>query len=377
MNNLFKSEYLLLAFLMVNMTAEYAMLAPVSKMLFYVVLALSIPVCLANASAVREGFRACPYLSWWIAIYVIYQFTVGCQYATPENLVYMIAKIATFAVMAMSIGKDFDFYAYRLSKPMGIVIVALLLLGFNGLSYAGGRSFGFYNGNAGCAVATIGVACFLFKEDAYKKWELFCLLFCIMCVVMGSSRNSLAMLVILLVLRYGISQKLLLVCGLSLVTVVFILPALGVEVSSVNRLLGTFDGTVAMDRDKEREAARWMIAQHQWEGNGFNFKNYGYALQLTKYGAHNGYLNILEQMGIGFGGLWLTVLFIGVWNNLKLYWEDNIYVRKYLGIMLAILFGANQESYLSGVNQFTTNMLYVSMVILWMYRYNQKNELMA
>lgn len=374
MNNLFKGEYLLLTFLIVNMTAEYAMLASVSKMFFYVVLALSIPVCLANLPTIRSGFRACPYMLWWIMIYLIYQFTIGFKYATQENLVYMIAKIATFSVMLMSIGTNFDFYAYKLSKPMGIVIVILLILGFNSVSYAGGRSFGFYNGNAGCAVAMIGVASFLFKEDSYKKWELFCLLFCIVCVMTGNSRNSLAMFAILILLRYGISIKLILIGLLGLFAVVFIIPNLGFEITSVNRLLGTFDGTVSIDRDNEREAAIWMIQQHLWDGNGFNFSNYGYALELTKYGAHNGYLNTLQQMGIGFGGLWLVVLLIGVLSNLKLYREDNIYVRKYLGIMLAILFGANQESYLSGVNQFTTNMLYVSMVILWMYQYNKSNE---
>ena len=78
-------------------------------------------------------------------------------------------------------------------------------------------------------------------------------------------------------------------------------------------------------------------------------------------------------MGYAFGGLWLVVLALGVYRNLMLYKEKNLYVRKYIAIMAAILFGANQESYLSGVNQFTTNMLYVSMAILWMYRYKMKN----
>lgn len=373
MSKYLKSEYLLLLFLIVNMTAENIMLASISKIIFYVVLALSVPICMTNSRTIKKEFKFCPYMFWWILIYIIYQFTVGLKYATTENLVYLVAKITTFCVMLLCIGKNYRFYFEIISKPMGYLIVFLLIIGFNKLGIDGeNRAFGFYNGNAGCAIAMIGTACFLFKEGKYSKVEIICLLFCAMCVLLGSSRNSLAMMGILIILRYGASPKLILAGIIGLLAIVFVLPELGFEVSSVNRMIGTFDGRVSIDRDDQREAARWMIGQHPWDGNGFNFVNYGYALSLTELGAHNGYLNVLEQMGYGFGGLWLGILTLGVVKNLKLYKESNIYVRKYLGIMLAILFGANQESYLSGVNQFTTNMLYVSMVVLWMYIYNKK-----
>ena len=373
MSKYLKSEYLLLLFLIVNMTAEYIMLASISKMVFYGVLALSIPICMMNLNIIKDGFKKCPYMAWWIIIYIIYQSTVGIQYATTENLIYLVAKIATFCVMLLSIGKNYRFYFENISKPMGYLIVFLLIIGFNKLGIKGeSRAFGFYNGNAGCAIAVIGMASFLFREGKYSKVDIICLLFCGMCVMLGSSRNSLAMMGIMVILRFGASTKLILAGVVGLIAVIFVLPEFGFEATSVNRLMGTFDGSVSIDRDDQREAARWMIEQHPWDGNGFNFVNYGYALSLTELGAHNGYLNMLEQMGYGFGGLWLGILTLGVVKNLKLYKESNIYVRKYLGIMLAILFAANQESYLSGVNQFTTNMLYVSMVVLWMYIYNKK-----
>ena len=307
MSKFFKSEYMLLMFLIVNMTAENVMFASLSKVLFYCVLALSVPVCLLNIKTIKEGFRACPYMLLWILIYIVYQLSVGLQYATLDNLIYLVAKITTFSVMLLSIGKDFNLYMVRLSKPMGIIIVLLLLIGFNKVGNSGTHSFGFYNGNAGCAVAMIGAASFLFKNAKYALWEKFCLVFCLMCVLIGSSRNSLAMLAILVLFRYGASPKLIFAGIVGIIGIVFILPELGFETESVDRLLGTFDGTVSIDRENQREAARWMIEQHPWDGNGFNFQNYGYALDLTDLGAHNGYLNMLEQMGYGFGGLWLVV----------------------------------------------------------------------
>lgn len=373
MSKYLRGDYLLLLFLIVNMTAENIMLASISKIIFYVVLAISVPICMLNINTIKDGFKQCPYMAWWIFIYIVYQFSVGSKYATTENLVYLVAKITTFCVMLLSIGKNYRFYFENISKPMGYLIVFLLIIGFSKLGIDGeSRAFGFYNGNAGCAIATIGMASFLFREGKYSKVDIICLLFCGMCVMLGSSRNSLAMMGIMVILRYGASPKLILAGIIGLLAIIFVLPEFGFEATSVNRLMGTFDGSVSIDRDDQREAARWMIEQHPWDGNGFNFVNYGYALSLTELGAHNGYLNVFEQMGYGFGGLWLGVLVLGVLRNLRLYKVDNIYVRKYLGIMLAILFGANQESYLSGVNQFTTNMLYVSMVVLWMYIYNKK-----
>ena len=55
MSKLFKSEYMLLIFLIVNMTAENIIFASISKTIFYCVLALSVPVCLLNIKIIKEG----------------------------------------------------------------------------------------------------------------------------------------------------------------------------------------------------------------------------------------------------------------------------------------------------------------------------------
>ncbi len=54
-------KYLLLMFLLVNVTAEYFLLASISKIVFYIVLALSVFVCIGDVKVIRKGLKKCPF----------------------------------------------------------------------------------------------------------------------------------------------------------------------------------------------------------------------------------------------------------------------------------------------------------------------------
>jgi hypothetical protein len=251
--------------------------------------------------------------------------------------------------------------------PLGFAIVALLLIGFNNTGFSGMRSFGFYNVNAGSAVAFLGASCFLFKDGKMKWMEMVALAFCLICIFIGHSRNTLAMLIILVLFRYKLSPKLL-VAGLAMVSLLMIVQSFGYEVSAVDRLLGTIEGTVDMDRENQREATWWMIAQHPYDGNGFVSKNYGEASLLTELGAHNGYLTTIKQMGYIMGGGWFAVLFFAIWKIKDLILSSSLLVRRQVGIVIAILFAAMNEDFFIGVNQITTNMFFVSLCLLLIYK---------
>ena len=373
--NEFLKKYMLLFFLLANLTAEYAYLAAVSKYLFYGVLALSVPVCLVNFNAIGKGLKMCPYIGWLTAIYWIYQFTAGIDKINTDNLIYLIAKTATFFIILICISSNFEFYMKTSVKPLGYVITALLVLGYSYISYTGGRSFGFYNGNAGCAIAAIGASCFLFQSEKLKWYELLCLLFCIFCVVTGHSRNSLAILLILILFRYGISGKMVLVGMVGVIALVVATNVFELELESVDRLIGTVRGEVALDREREREAAIWMINQHKIDGNGFVSELYGEAASIAFLGAHNGYLSILKAMGYLFGGLWIAVVAIGCLKLLKIVKNSDLNVRRNIAIVFAILFAAFNEDFLPGVNQIVTNLFFVSFAIATICCYRYKNDI--
>mgnify|MGYP007101919653 FL=1 len=189
------NRYILLVFLIVNLTAEYSLLAGISKMVFYGVLIVSVPLCLYQWNYLYKSLRECPFLLYLIFIYVTYLFSVGFQYANTENLLYLVSKITIFLVMLLSINFDYSFYMRKFVKVMGYIIVILLVVGFNSTIGGNNRTFGFNNPNAACAIATIGATCFLFSKEI-KAYEKLMLLFCIFCVIIGHSRNMFAMLLI-------------------------------------------------------------------------------------------------------------------------------------------------------------------------------------
>lgn len=372
---LFLRKYLLLIFLIANLTAEYVMLIPISKVLFYSVLAISVPTCLAEINRSNKLKVWNKYLILMCCIYILYQCTVGWVYSTVDNWLYLIAKCTTFIVMMMSINSNFDFYFRKIIQPLGYIIVVLLLVGYvlQPVDESGQYRFGFTNRNAACTIAVIGFATFFFREKYQWKDKLM-ISFCVICVLLGGSRNALAMILLLICIRFGFSFKLLFILISGFVIVLVILPQIGFQITALERLIGTFTGEVKVDREAEREAAIWMISQNPWQGNGFKFTNYGYALSLTRYGAHNGYLEILEMMGVFMGGLWLIVLGCGIFSLLSLYKIRSLDVKFHLGVVWVILFAANQESFLTGVNQIITNLFFVSFVVLCLYKHYISNN---
>ena len=77
-------------------------------------------------------------------------------------------------------------------------------------------------------------------------------------------------------------------------------------------------------------------------------------------------------MGLPLGIAFIGTIAWGVLKRFKLYrLHDNI-LNYHLAVMASILFAANQEDYLVGVNQIITNMFFVSFVVTGLYAYYYK-----
>lgn len=368
-------KYLLLLFLVVNLTAEYYLFSSISKVMFFTSLAVGLPICLLNYKIIWNSRKAAPCFILWGIIYIIYQFTIGYQYNSWENYQYLIAKIVVFGIIIISLSTNFDYYFKDITKTMGYVIVFLLVIGFGYIGYGGTHSYGFFNPNAGCIIAAIGASCFLFQDEKLSVTDILCLFFCIICVLIGQSRNSLGMLIVLVFFRYKPSVRLMAIGLLAILLVFVIFPIFDVDFLSVERLYGTLEGTVSLNRDLERKAAWWMIHQHPWDGNGFSFVNYGVALLFSELGAHNGYLTILEQMGFLFGGIWLCVLAKTVIPFLKLLTAEDLTVRRHLAIVTMLLISAMFEDLFVGVNSIATNIFFISLMALSEYKYRMTDDI--
>lgn len=150
----------------------------------------------------------------------------------------------------------------------------------------------------------------------------------------------------------------------------FALPELGIRITAFERLLGTISGEVPLDRIAQRQGAMVMIQERPWTGWGLASQIQGKALNITELGAHNGYLTLIMYMGLPLGITFIVVIIHGVIKRLKLLRLKDNALNYHIAVILCILFGANQEDYLVGVNQISTNLflfhlwLLVSIVII-------------
>lgn len=373
----FLKKYMLLLFLTANATAEYILFMSISKYMFYGVLALSIPFVLSKNVLSWEALKKCPAIYALSSVLIVYQFSLGFVGATSESWLYLVAKLATFGVMVLCIGEDFIFYFKKFVLKFSYVILALIILGWfvnsHGLSDRM-YTFGYINRNVACTLASIGFAGFLFGKEHHSKFDLLGMSILFITILIGGSRNALAMSLIFMAIRYGMSFRLVFVMSVLGIVIVYLLPDMGISIDAFTRLTDTVSGELATDREVQRQGAMMMIEAKPWTGWGLGAKISGEALEVSHYGAHNGYLTFLMYMGYIFGGGFLTIIAVAVIKRLKLYKLHDNYYNYHLAVIASVLFAANQEDYLVGVNQIATNMFFLSFVVTGFYLYYYNND---
>lgn len=359
-------KYLLLALLLTNLTAEYVLLMPVSKFLFYIVFALSLGLLLSRSLISFRSFKTYTPLYLLSLIIIIYELFTTPENSNTETTTYVIAKTFSFAIIICGIERNFDFYNWKFHIIFAVAATGLLLMGyfFRPVTFGGRLGFGFANPNAASSIAALSFAIYLFSNGMKRRFVILGASICFLAVILGGSRNALGICVLALLFRFGLSMKLILT-SLIIFAGISLLPEIGIQVTAIDRLMGTLTGDVALDRENQHEAAMWMISQRPLMGWGFDAHMVGKAAELSEYGAHNGYLEMLTQMGTILGGCWIVILlFSALKISLRYKSCNDLHLQYHAFAILGILLAANQESYLIGVNQIITNLFFVSLAIL-------------
>lgn len=374
----FLRKYLLLLFLIANITAEYILFMSVSKYLFYAALGLSVFLLLSKKVISPSAVKSCPHIYALAGILIIYQLLFGMESFSYDSATYFVGKLATFGIMMLCISDNFEFYLKKSILPFSYIILALIVLGWFYHRTSSISSsyfiFGFANRNAACAVSAIGFAGFLFAKGHHKKFDYLCMAILLFTILVGGSRNSLAMCILFVIIKYGLSMRMVAVMSLSAILIIFVLPEMGIEISAFDRLIDTVTGNLASDREAQRQGAMMMIQDKPVTGWGLASQIQGKALEISHYGAHNGYLTLIMYMGLPLGIAFIGTIALGVLKRFfKLYKLHNNVLNYHLAVMISILFAANQEDYLVGVNQITTNIFFVSFVVTGIYMYYHKH----
>ena len=96
-------------------------------------------------------------------------------------------------------------------------------------------------------------------------------------------------------------------------------------------------------------------------------------LQEKIVGAHNGYLALLTQYGILFGGLVIYLIFRQSYMLILFFRNSSENEKVYLFIIIYTLITTLYETLLTGINEFNTILFWLSLALLSYSKFNQEN----
>lgn len=362
-------KYLLFAFLLENVAVQTSLAAAFANPFFYVFLALGALFVAQGELWNRQSRQICWPLCALAAIYVVYQFTFGFEYINQRSLIYLTAKLTTFAIIITGIKNNFEFYENRMLYRLAIFMCFFIVYGFatgGAVDRGSGRLLvGFTNVNTTSSMGAMVVGAMIFTV---RKWNWKYILIAgigLYALLAGASRAGVLVLAILVVMRYGFSPKVLIATSLLVVTSVYILPAIGLNTIGVERMMNTVEGVEGTNRDVEQQACWMMIEERPYNGWGFEAQNQGAALALSELGSHNGYLETLKFMGYPMGGLWIAIVTFAIVYALLFYRKHRISFDMHLAILVAFYANAFFEGLFVGVHEFATNMFFVCMAVVY------------
>lgn len=372
-------KYLLFVFLLENIMVQTSLMGAIANPLFYVFLAIGLICSFDSNIWSGKAVRKFKWMYLLMALYVVYEFFVGPEYINEKTLLYLISRIVTFVIIISGIYYNEAFYRDKAIKWFIYTMSFFLLYGLasGGFADSSGRmNAGFTNSNtAGSMGAVIvGMVVFYTKNRPWTKLYYLCLFAGMFGVLASGSRAGFLMLGLLVFLRYGINIKTIGMCVMLLILGLFVLPSLGIETVGIQRMIDTYNGVEGTNRDMERMAAEWMISQKPLTGWGFYVVNQGEAALISELASHNGYLEIIKQMGYPCAIIYFVIIahvaIKGV-NEVRL---GKSHMNMFLAVTLIYFIKANYEALFVGVHEFGTNLFFFSMAMVSSRLYEVKKR---
>ena len=371
-------KYLLLCFLIENLLAQ-SFFASLPTWVFYLMLFLGVLMLFSKEFLSRRSFKECWPLYLLLMVYVLYQFTAGIGTLNTRSLLYLMAKVTTFAIITVSVVSNLDYYVQRLPILFAFIVFIVLLFGMGrGVDLDSGdrMNLGFGNSNSTSSLSVICIAGVLFFWNRkYSFIYMIMLAIALFAMLAGGGRNAILTLVIMTLVWTGFSLKKSIIAALLLALSIGALTVLPVNLAGVNRMKDTIEGKAGSNRDIEREATKIMIDEKPLTGWGFEAKNSGRAADISELGSHSGYLETIKCMGWPFSILWFFILLLSILPLLKYLKGRNMVLRYHLAIVLSHLAAAFFEGLFVGVHEFSTNIVFYSLAVLTTYRYREKHHL--
>lgn len=372
-----------LIFLIGNIGEQTFMFMHYASIIFYGMLALSIPLLLLNKDVITSSdcISSFRFMYIFISILLIYQFTFGLIVYNDRSWVYLLSKTISTAIIIISCYLCPEFNTKTLLIVFTYIIVAFTLIGhfvFN-ISYNNRATLGFLNPNSMGMLAALafGILLIVFNFESRHRWiNVFCMIELLISVLQSGSRNALGIIILAFLFRFGCNLKYLLGIAISFIILISVANELGFETSAFDRFVNTIENKdISEGRENERKAAFVMIKENPITGSGLYATQSEESLKISQYGSHNGYLDFIKMLGIPLGVVLIVCL---IYYSLR-----SIYLCRYISdhfvwancfIVLSVCIASVNEAYMWGVNQPVTTLFFIALATIESKAYNLNSE---
>lgn len=294
---------------------------------------------------------------------------------------YLLARFVQFLLIILSVFYNYRYFINFFHKHIAYVILCIVFFSIffdNNLSYSlitgdilSNRWSGIiWNPNQLSNYICIAFAALLLGNKKLKNIDIFFLIILFLASLFTGSRSVIVAIPLAFFIKYGLSRLNLLFVFLSII-LYFLVTNFNLE-TSINRFS---DQSLLSDRTLQLKYAYKTLMHKPILGFGLDHYAYiekslkpSYLESSTVFSAHNGYLALLVQYGIVFGLIIIALIFYNVIiiiNNPIAYKNSLFYVY----ILIYTLISAVYESLFTGINDFHTNMFWLSLCLLLFSRY--------
>ena len=294
-----------------------------------------------------------------------------------EAIKYIMARGIQFSIISTSIYFNYEYYKDRFFHHIvylifGIVVVSFFLDPF---LFSGRYSGIIWNPNmlAGFTVTTFAIL--FLNNEKRTNLDYFILFSLLLSTLASGSRGVLVAIVLVLLLKYGFSLRNIIYGVFSLVITVIIL-SINLD-TSLNRFA---EQSLFNDRTLQYQYAYETLMNKPLFGYGLDKYAYIDISLVPTYlkglimGAHNGYLALLTQYGILFGGIVLGIIFRKSLQAYSFLNNKKGFERVYFFIIIYTLIASIFETYITGINEFNTILFWFSLAILSYSKFKEEYE---
>ena len=295
-----------------------------------------------------------------------------------EAIKYIIARGLQFSIISVSIYFNYEYYKEKFLKHIvylvfGIVVFSFLLDPF----ILSGRYSGIiWNPNMLSSFCVTAFSILLLDNKKRTNIDYFILSSLLLIAVSTGSRLALIAIVLVLLMKYGFSARNIIYAVISLL-ISFIIISINLD-TSLNRFASQ---SLFNDRILQYQYAYQTLVNKPLFGYGLD--KYAFIdmslvptyLKHTIMGAHNGYLAILAQCGILFGGIFLFIVLKKSLQVFLYFKSRKSFERAFLFIIIYTLLASFFETLMTGINEFNTILFWISLSILYYSKFEEENAI--